>query len=493
MPDINLEYKPREAFIDFHTRTKRFAVLVCHRRAGKTESALQDIVIKALRKQWKTNLDGTPSERALVTAFPRYAYIAPYRSQAKDIVWRRLIGIVRKIPGVIINIGELSVEFPNGSQIRLYGADNPDTIKGNYLDGVILDEFGTMKPEVFSEVIRPMLLDYKGWIVFSGTPKGKNAFYTRWITALSSPDRYFTLCLPSSQSGILPKEDIEEARKDMDPEEFEQEMECSFSAAIRGSYFGKHIELLESSGRFGCFPWLPQEKVSISFDIGRADARAIWFWQVCNGLIRFIDYWEMSGTDAEEDVERLQLLPYDYETWWLPHDARHETYASKKSVMDTFAEYDAPVRKAPDPDRGAQGGHIRIHGIDAVRKFLRTYPVSFNIEFDPVSGAGGCRRGLDALRNYSRTWDKSRQVFSEEPLHDHWSNGADAFRYAALSITPTDIARSVERYRARIAKEEVGDSNPESPINTGAPTMKDLWKHHDRQNRMRGDIRDAYG
>lgn len=455
---VVLKYKPRPAFEPFHARSKRFAVLVCHRRAGKTEAALYDLLIKALKKKW----DDRPG------APPRYAYFAPYRSQAKDVLWERLKIAVAQIPGCKLSESDLSVKLPNGALIKLYGADDPDSIRGNYLDGVVLDEFGDMKAEMYSKVLRVMLSDYKGWVVFLGTPKGKNAFWDKWQQANRDPDRWFSMMLKASESGIISKSEIDEIILDLEPDEVEQELECSFEAAIKGSYFGQHMIALSKAGKLKpTVEYVPTEKVHLAMDIGRSDACSIWFWQVVNGEIRFFDYFEETGWDAIEMSEMLALKPYNYGTWWLPHDAMHKTFASKKSVIDTFREYNAPAKKVPNPDNGSG----RAHGIDAVRKFLRTYPVVFD--------ATRCERGIECLRNYSRKWDMDNKVFSNAPSHDQWSHGADAFRYAVLSIKPNDIALSVERHNTKAQL-----SNPQINIAIHAGvTLQEAFDEHDRKLR----------
>ena len=104
----------------------------------------------------------------------RYAFIFPQRNQAKDTAWRYLRRYAEPLLAKPPNESELRVDLVNGSMIRLYGADNPDALRGPYLDGVVLDEFADMKPEVCHEVVRPMLADRRGWATFIGTPKGKN-------------------------------------------------------------------------------------------------------------------------------------------------------------------------------------------------------------------------------------------------------------------------------------------------------------------------------
>jgi phage terminase large subunit len=134
----------------------------------------------------------------------RFAYICPRFNQAKDVAWLYVKRLTADIPGVQLHESELRADFPNGARVRLYGADNPDRLRGIYLDGCILDEFADMRPSVWGEIIRPMLMDRKGWAAFLGTPKGRNAFYTIYERARTDPE-WFTLLLNAAESGLLPQ------------------------------------------------------------------------------------------------------------------------------------------------------------------------------------------------------------------------------------------------------------------------------------------------
>ena len=172
MQTVSTGYTPRAAFIPFHMRTERWASLVCHRRAGKTVACVADIVDAALRSTRDA---------------PRFAYVAPFYTQAKDVAWVYLKRMVQDIPRTTINESELRVDLFNGARIRLYGADNYDRLRGIYLDGIILDEYADMDPRAWPEVIRPTLSDRKGWATFIGTPKGRNDFWKMHTHAEQSP------------------------------------------------------------------------------------------------------------------------------------------------------------------------------------------------------------------------------------------------------------------------------------------------------------------
>ncbi len=163
-PEFVIEYQEREQFFRFHDRTERFACIVTHRRAGKTVACIHDLQLGATRSQ---------------KIRPRFAYLSPFLKQSKAVAWdylRAAMAPLRAV-GASAHDTELRVDYPNGGQVRLYGADNPDALRGIYLDGVVLDEFADMDPRVWSEIIRPALADRQGWAVFIGTPKGRNASF----------------------------------------------------------------------------------------------------------------------------------------------------------------------------------------------------------------------------------------------------------------------------------------------------------------------------
>lgn len=160
-------------FMPFHTRKERWACMVAHRRAGKTVACVNELIKGAL---------------TCTLPDPRFAYVAPYYAQAKDVAWQYLKQYTSVIPGMSANESELRVDLPGGRRIRLYGAENYDRMRGLYLDGVVLDEYADMDPRVWPQVIRPALSDRRGWAAFIGTPKGRNSFYDLFDAAGKSPE-----------------------------------------------------------------------------------------------------------------------------------------------------------------------------------------------------------------------------------------------------------------------------------------------------------------
>jgi hypothetical protein len=135
-----------------------------------------------------------------------------------------------------------------------------------------------MDPRVWSEIIRPALADRQGWAVFIGTPKGRNAFFELWRRA-QREEGWFSMMLRASQSGLLPDSELELARRDLTEEQYAQEFECSFDAAVIGAYYGKLMMRAEAERRVVGVPYDPSALVWTSWDLGIRDATAIWFAQ----------------------------------------------------------------------------------------------------------------------------------------------------------------------------------------------------------------------
>ena len=241
--------------------------MVAHRRAGKTVAAVNDIIEKAT---YNTRPD------------PRYAYIAPFLRQAKDIAWKYLKEFAEPfMGGSRPNESELWVELralPNNPRITIYGADNPDSLRGIYLDGAVLDEFGNMRAVIFEEILYPTLMDRNGWIVFMGTPNGPNHFRDMWYEYVDD-DSWFHLMLPVTATGIFTEQQLADARKLMTPEQYAQEMLCSFEASVRGAIYAREVEESIAAGRIGVFPMDRNSPVELFMDLGFKDQATMIFLQ----------------------------------------------------------------------------------------------------------------------------------------------------------------------------------------------------------------------
>lgn len=224
MAEVIIPYYPRPIWRDvIHPALdkKNRAVLVCHRRFGKSVGCINELIKKALENK----------KRA-----PQYCYLGPFRNQAKLIAWEYLKYYSRAVPGVKINESELFVEFPSlyknspGAKIMIVGADKPDRLRGIYLDGCVLDEYAQVKQNVYGEIIVPALADRNGFAYFVGTPKGQNQFYDRYLKALKD-DRYFVCCYRADETNVLTAEQIDGMKKEMTDIEIQQELLCDFTAS----------------------------------------------------------------------------------------------------------------------------------------------------------------------------------------------------------------------------------------------------------------------
>lgn len=217
--NIGLGYFPRDWQRECHRTRKRFTVLALHRRAGKTELAIMELLDNALRFDKDLGL---------------FFYVAPYLKQAKAIAWSRLKSRVEpmRIMGLVeVNESELSVTLKhNGAVIRIFGADNPDAMRGVRLDGVVIDEVAQIKPEVWNDTLQPALSDRKGWSLFIGTPQGVNLFSELYFRAATLPD-WHSARYTVYDTNSIDADEVERLRRDMNETSFAREYLCDFSAA----------------------------------------------------------------------------------------------------------------------------------------------------------------------------------------------------------------------------------------------------------------------
>lgn len=396
---IIIPYSPRQQFAPYHNRTQRWSVLVCHRRAGKTVAVVNDQIRKAM---------------TLTLPNPRLAYLAPQLKQAKAVAWDYLKYYSSRIPDTVIRESDLSVRYPNGAVYRLYGSDNPDALRGIYLDDVSLDEAGDMPPNIFPEILRPALSDRRGSATFIGTPKGDNYFKETWDKSADNPD-WFRMMLKASETNLIDPDELKAAREQMTPEQYAQEYECSFTAAIVGAYYGHEMEAAENEGRIGILHPEAYLQTHVIFDLGMDDATAIWFVQIVGNEVRLVEYLEDSGFGLPHYVQQIRQRDYNYGKFVFPPDVAVRELSTGLSRIDTLRGLGI------NPTIVAQ--HRIEDGINAVRMMLP------NCRFDRAK----CAHGIKALVNYQRSYDPIRKAFSNRPRHDWSSHGADSFRYLAMA------------------------------------------------------------
>lgn len=427
--DIIIPYAPRSAFEPFHNRDERWSCIVAHRRAGKTVAAINDLIKGALScKQHE----------------PRFAYVAPYFAQAKDVAWAYLKRYTDPIPGARVNESELRVDLPNGGRIRLYGADNYDRLRGIYLDGVVLDEFADMDPRAWSEVIRPALSDRQGWAAFIGTPKGLNAFYEIFERAQIDP-QWYCVRLRASETGIIPQAELAALKAELSANEYEREIEASFQASVEGAYYAPYLSTAEQEGRVTRLVRDPLMAIQAVWDIGgtgnKSDACAIWIGQFVGKEIWALDYYEAQGQPLAAHVTWLRERGYDRCKCILPHDGSTNDRVFDVSYESALKAAGFTTQVVPNQGQGAAMARVEV----TRRNFNRVW-------FD----AEKTKAGRAALGWYHEKRDIVRNI-GLGPNHDWSSHGADAFGLMCIAYDPPKIkADDTERHFISFGETEAG-------------------------------------
>jgi hypothetical protein len=194
---------------------RRFRVLAAGRRFGKTYLAMTELC----RAAWG------PKRLAW--------YVAPTYRQAKRIAWKPLKQMKREYWAGRPNESDLSIELISGGTIALRGADNYDNLRGDGLDFVVLDEYASMAPAAWTEVLRPALADKLGRALFIGTPKGLNHFYDLFQTAQGQP-QWGTFRYTTEEGGNVPPDELQAASAELDERTYRQEFQASFENLSHG-------------------------------------------------------------------------------------------------------------------------------------------------------------------------------------------------------------------------------------------------------------------
>ncbi len=360
---------------------------------------------------------------------PRFAYLSPYLVQTKQVAWDYAKYYSAPIPGVKFNESELKITYPNGATLQLLGADNPDRLRGIYLDGIAMDEYAQIRPNLFTEIIRPALTDREGYAIFLGTPNGKNHFWEIAEVARSNPEWFITVH-KASDTGYVKDTELLDAAKIMSRDEYAQEYECSFEAAIKGAYYADEFKRITDEKRISKSVYNKDLPVYTAWDIGYKDDTAIIFYQLLGKEIRIIDSYSNSGLTLPEYVGVLRGKGYTYKTHFFPWDARIKPMSSGKSTMEVAREFGLEVEIAPS---------LGVNeGIQQARMILERCWFDEDKTKDLVN----------ALTQYRREYDEDKKSFRATPLHDWSSHFADAMRYLAISLPRTQGTSSVEDARA---------------------------------------------
>jgi len=417
---MSLAYAPREQFLPFHNRKQRWATLNTHRRAGKTVAVANDVIFGALECQRYR---------------PQLAYVGPTYSQAKRVAWQYIKDFAEPYFGKPPQEAELKITLKNDATIHVLGADNADSLRGMYLDGVVLDEYAMFKPSVFSQVIRPALSDRHGWGVFVSTPRGKNLFYDVCEQSRKNSSEWFSLTLKADTSGLIADDELAALRRDMDPEEFAQEYLCSFDAALKGAIYASELNDTFLEGRIKVDLYDRALPTHVAFDLGYTDATVAVYWQMHrDGTITVVACEVTQGQSIHAHLDKLNSFEGELGDVWLPHDARAKNLQTGLSIVEQFIKEGLRPRIVP------------MHKVrDRIAATRRLFP---RVMFEDAT----TRDLVEALKGYRREWDDNKLQFDDKPLHDWCSDYADAFGYMAMVCTQDskhDMDKAAKSLEAR--------------------------------------------
>ena len=404
----------------------RHAHLTWHRRAGKDELCLHRTAC------------------AMIERPGNYWHLLPKANQARKALWDGINGHTGKrrideaFPGPLragYNDHEMMVKLGQ-STWQVVGADNFDSLVGSPPVGIVFSEWPLSDPAAWA-YLRPILAENNGWVIFNGTPRGRNHAYRTLKASMKEPT-HFAQVLTARDTDVFSAETLDQERRQLIAEygpdygqaKFDQEYMCSFDAANMGAILGRFLTRAHEQNRITDDVFDPMgSQVVISSDIGRRDASAWWFWQPRRDGFGLVDYLTDSGYIAEDWIGIIQkrCLENGYRLGkiWLPHDAKNKTFQARHSAMEQFlVAFGADImRVVPDS---------KVHDrVNAARTVVE------DCYFDKQA----TDEGLEALAAWHYEWDEERREFSKEPDHDWSSHGADAFSYGALIMREMEIEK----------------------------------------------------
>lgn len=413
---VNFPAKPHQKAVlnDPH----RHRCVVMHRRAGKTVMACFACLAELM---------------SVRRPMPRIGYLAPYLKQAKQLAWDYLTNTVSQAPQHFqVNRGELSITFlPNKGKLTLWGADNIQAIRGQYFDFICIDEMADIDPGLWESVIVYTLADRQGRALVMGTPRGRmNQLYAMSRFHESDPDWSYH-CYPVDQTDMIDAGELERLQRavasgHLNEAIFQQEMHCSFNAALQGAIYGKEMDRLQADGRFTTIEFDASLPVMTAWDLGYADATAVIHIQRRGNQLHAIGYDEFTLMKLPDIIASLKGKPWaiNYQAHYGPHDLMVTEYGSGNSRWQIAAglgvEFEPPVNWSVED------------GIESVRAMLPNLWISTK---------NGGDRLLEVLINYRYEFDDDHRCYKVRPLHDWTSHGADAMRMFAVAHDPTRFLR----------------------------------------------------
>jgi hypothetical protein len=307
--------------------------------------------------------------------------------------------------------------MPNGSRITLLSSEQPDSLRGLFLDGVCIDEVAQVDPRLWNEIIRPALSDRKGFCYFIGTPAGmSNIFYDLYQHALSD-DKWLAYTAKASETKIIDQEELDAAKSQMGEAKYKQEFECDWIANIEGSVYGDIIKSLEEKKQLSRIAYDPSLLVHTAWDLGVDDSTAIVFFQQVGNQILVIDFYENNREGLPHYIQVVKDKDYVYGDHFAPHDIEVTEFSTGKTRREVAYQLGIRFKILP-----------KINLEDGIHNLKMVLPKCwFDIE--------NTKPLIDALRHHHRKYNEKMKMFSNKPQKDWSSHACDAMRYLALGIT----------------------------------------------------------
>ncbi len=403
---IVIPYTPRPHQRRLHAELQRFNVLVCHRRFGKTVFSIVELIKQILKEHLPD---------------PRGAYICPTQVQARKVAWLYLKNLTAVIPGIKHNESSLTARFPNGAEISLMGSENYHSLRGLYLDYVVMDEVAQQPPEAWTQVIRPALSDRLGGGIFIGTPLGRQNKFADLFHDAVDLDGWYRCLLKASETGIVLPAELLAMQNEMSPEEYAQELECSWTAAIKGAYYSQEMETMRDDGRICSVPYDESYPVITAWDLGMRDSTIVGYWQHVNGQDRLIRSEEFKYTSLPDIIKQVHTHGYQFSQHIAPHDINVHEFGSGQQRIEIASRLGVEFDACP--------GHSVTDGINAMRTGLKK----------TVIDEANNQTLIAAWTQYRTEYNELKRVFSMKPLHDWCSDYADMGRYYFMCDKQTDM------------------------------------------------------
>ena len=379
---------------------KRFRVLITGRRFGKTFLCIQEIAKFARypkKKVW---------------------YVAPTYRMAKDIVWNDLVDRMVKHKWISkINHSDLKIILRNGSEISLRGADNENSLRGVGLDFLVMDEFADIKEHAYTEVLRPTLSDKgkMGAALFCGTPRGYGNWSYNLFTREKDDDQWASFQYTTLQGGQVSKQEIEQAKSDLDERTFKQEYQASFVNYAGQIYynFDRKENVIDKYT-----PQTAEIHIGMDFNI---DPMSAVVTEIIGNKIIVYDEIVIYSSNTDELVQEIKARYKDKHIYVYPDPAAKQRKTSAGGVTDL-----AILKNA--------GFHLRVRN---AHPLIRDRINAVNTKLKNANGlrtlfiANGCKNVLKSIER--QIYKEGTTIPDKDNNYDHMN---DALGYLVEYLYP---------------------------------------------------------